>query len=46
MSDDEFNELLESIGESPMGGNSDETPTGGSGMDIGNTPDGMEGNSK
>ena len=38
MSDDDFNDLLESIGESPMGGDSDETPTGGSGMDIGNVP--------
>ena len=43
MGDDEFNELLESIGESPMGGNSDETPTGGNGMDVGNLPDNMEG---
>ena len=43
MSDDDFNELLESIGESPMGGDTDETPTGGSGMDIGNMPDNMEG---
>ena len=42
MSDDEFNELLESIGESPMGGDSDESPTGGNGMDIGNLPDNME----
>ena len=43
MSDDDFNELLESIGESPMSGDSDDSPTGGSGMDINNTPDGMEG---
>ena len=43
MSDDEFNELLESIGESPMGGDSNETPTGGNGMDVGNLPDNMEG---
>ena len=43
MSDDEFNELLESIGESPMGGDSDESPTGGNGMDVGNLPDNMEG---
>jgi len=42
MSDDEFNELLESIGESPMGGDSDESPTGGNGMDVGNLPDNME----
>ena len=42
MSDDEFNELLESIGESPMGGDSNETPTGGNGMDVGNLPDNME----
>jgi len=43
MSDDDFNDLLESIGESPMGGDSSEQPQGGSGMDINNTPDGMEG---
>ena len=43
MSDDEFNELLESIGESPMGGDSDESPTGGNSMDVGNLPDNMEG---
>ena len=43
MSDDEFNELLESIGESPMGGDSDESPTGGNGMDVGNLTDNMEG---
>jgi hypothetical protein len=43
MSDDDFNELLESIGESPMSGDSDDSPTGGSGMDINNAPDGMEG---
>ena len=43
MSDDEFNELLESIGESPMGGDSDESPTGGNGMDVGNLPDNMDG---
>lgn len=43
MNDDDFNDLLESIGESPMGGDGSEQPQGGSGMDINNTPDGMEG---
>ena len=43
MSDDDFNDLLESIGESPMSGDSDDTPTGGNSMDVGNLPDNMEG---
>jgi hypothetical protein len=43
MSDDDFNDLLESIGESPIGGDKDETPTGGNGMSISNLPDNMEG---
>ena len=43
MSDEDFNELLESIGESPMSGDSDDTPTGGNSMDVGNLPDNMEG---
>ena len=43
MSDDDFNDLLESIGESPIGGDKDETPTGGNSMDVGNLPDNMEG---
>ena len=43
MSDEDFNELLESIGESPISGDGSEQPQGGSGMDINNTPDGMEG---
>ena len=43
MSDDEFNDLLKELGESPMGGDSDDTPTGGSGMNISNLPDNMEG---
>ena len=38
MSDEDFNELLESIGESPMSGDSDDTPTGGNSMDVGNLP--------
>ncbi len=42
MSDDDFNELLESIGESPMSGDSDDTPIGGGGMDVTNLPDNME----
>jgi hypothetical protein len=43
MSDADFNDLLESIGESPIGGGSDDTPTGGNSMDVGNVPDGMSG---
>ena len=43
MSDEDFNELLESIGESPISGDGSEQPQGGSGMDINNAPDGMEG---
>jgi len=43
MSDDDFNELLEELGESPIGGDKDETPTGGNSMDVGNLPDNMEG---
>ena len=42
MSDDDFNDLLESIGESPMGGDKDETPTGGNSMDVDNLPDNVE----
>ena len=43
MSDDDFNELLKELGESPIGGGSDDTPTGGNSMDVGNVPDGMSG---
>ena len=43
MSDEEFNDLLKELGESPMGGDSDDTPTGGGGMNISNLPDNMEG---
>ena len=43
MSDDDFNDLLESIGESPIGGDKDETPTGGNSIDVSNMPDNMEG---
>ena len=43
MSDADFNELLESIGESPSGGDSNDTPSGGNSMEVGNMPDGMEG---
>ena len=43
MNDDDFNDLLESIGEAPTGGDGSEQPQGGSGMDINNAPDGMEG---
>lgn len=43
MSDEDFNELLKELGESPIGGDKDETPTGGNSMDVGNLPDNMEG---
>jgi hypothetical protein len=43
MSDEDFNDLLKELGESPIGGDSDDTPTGGSGMNISNLPDNMEG---
>ena len=43
MSDEDFNDLMDSVGKSPIGGGSDETPTGGGGMDIGNMPDSMDG---
>ena len=43
MSDADFNELLESIGEAPSGGDSNDTPSGGNSMEVGNMPDGMEG---
>ena len=43
MSDEDFNELLKELGESPMGGDKDETPTGGNSMSVGNLPDDMEG---
>ena len=44
MSDEEFEEFSNNIlnGTSPMGG-SDEAPTGGSGMNVENLPDNMEG---
>ncbi len=43
MSDEDFNELLKELGESPMGGDKDETPAGGNSMSVGNLPDNMEG---
>ena len=43
MSDEDFNELLKELGESPISGDDDETPTGGNSMSIGNLPDNMEG---
>ena len=42
MSDEDFEDLMDSVGNSPMGGG-DDTPTGGSGMDVDNVPDGMAG---
>ena len=43
MSDEDFNELMDSVGKSPMTGDSNDTPTGGSGMDVENLPDNFEG---
>ena len=42
MSDEDFEDLMDSVGNSPMGGG-DDTPTGGSGMDVDNVPDDMAG---
>jgi len=43
MSDEDFNDLMDSVGKSPMTGDSNDTPTGGSGMDVENLPDNIEG---
>ena len=44
MSDEEFEEFSnEVLGNSPMSGDSDETPSGGDGMDVTNLPSNMEG---
>ena len=43
MSDEDFNDLMDSVGKSPIDGGSDETPTGGGGMDVDNLPDNMDG---
>ena len=43
MSDEDFNDLMDSVGKSPMTGGSDDTPTGGNGMDVNNLPDNMDG---
>ena len=43
MSDEDFNDLMDSVGKSPISGGSDETPTGGGGMDVDNLPDNMDG---
>ena len=43
MSDEDFNDLMDSVGTSPINGGSDETPTGGGGMDVDNLPDNMDG---
>ena len=43
MSDEDFNELLDSVGKSPMTGDSDDTQMGGSGMTVENLPDNFEG---
>ena len=43
MSDEDFNDLMDSVGKSPMAGDSNDTPTGGNGMDVNNLPDNMDG---
>jgi hypothetical protein len=43
MSDEDFNDLMDSVGKSPMAGDSNDTPTGGSGMDVENLPDNFDG---
>ena len=43
MSDEDFNDLMDSVGKSPIDGGSDETPTGGGGMGVDNLPDNMDG---
>ena len=43
MSDEDFNDLMDSVGKSPMTGDSNDTPTGGNGMDVNNLPDNMDG---
>ena len=44
MTEEEFEDFSNSInGSSPMGGDSDENPTGGNGMDVDNLPENMEG---
>ena len=43
MSDEDFNDLMDSVGKSPMTGDSNDTPMGGSGMDVENLPDNFEG---
>ena len=43
MSDEDFNDLMDSVGKSPIDGGSDEPPTGGGGMDVDNLPDNMDG---
>ena len=43
MSDDNFEDLLDSVGNSPVPGDSDDSPTGGNSMNVDNVPDGMTG---
>ena len=43
MSDEDFNDLMDSVGKSPMTGDSNDTSSGGSGMDVENLPDNFEG---
>ena len=43
MSDDNFEDLLDSVGNSPVPGDSDDSPTGGNSMNVDNVPDGITG---
>ena len=43
MSDEDFNDLMDSVGKSQMTGDSNDTPTEGSGMNVENLPDNFEG---
>lgn len=43
MSDEDFSDLLDSVGNSPVPGGNEDTPTGGNSMSVDNVPDGMDG---
>ena len=43
MSDEDFSDLLDSVGNSPVPGGTDDTPTGGNSMNVDNVPEGMSG---
>ena len=43
MSDEDFSDLLDSVGNSPVPGGTDDTPTGGNSMNVDNVSEGMSG---